>query len=179
MSSLSDAIVERSVVPRNEKLQKLSPKHREVLSLIAQGVKREEVAAITDYAPDYISWLLAQDVCKAYLDEMNAVVDFRLVAMTAQSVDTIADVMQFGSSDERLKAAKLQLEAIGRVGAGKSDQRNTAASPDHLQQLADRLVGLLKSSREGVIYENEIENAELLPCASVLPTQNTHEVQRS
>ena len=172
----SSSVVNSIIVPRNERLQKLSPSHKEVLSLLAQGVKREEVAAITGYASDYISWLLAQDVCKVYQQEIAAVVDFRLLAMTEQSVDTIADVMQFGSGDERLKAAKLQLEAIGRVGAGKSDMRSTSANPDHLQQLADRLVGLLKSSREGVVYENETSEAELLPCEVLQPSSNSNQV---
>lgn len=146
------------------KLLKLSPKHREALALVAQGVARSDIALAVGYEPEYISWLVKQDVCQQYLQEMIAVVDFRLQAMTTESVDTIADVMKFGSSDERLKAAKLQLEAVGRVGSGKQNQMATTVAPDHLQQLADRLVGLLKSSRQQGVSENVIQ--DITPKAS-------------
>jgi len=126
------------------KLAKLGPRHREVLSLVAQGLGRSEIGAIVGYEPEYISWLVRQDVCQAYLAEMNAVVEFRLQSMTEQSVDTINDVMKNGASDERLKAAKLQLEATGRIGADAVFGRPASGGPDRLQQLAERLVVLLR-----------------------------------
>lgn len=137
------------------KLQKLNPNHREVLSLVAQGLNRQEIASITGFVPEYVSWLVRQDVCQEYLKDMIAVVDFRLHAMTAESVETIAEVMKLGTSYERLKAAKLQMEAVGRVGSGKGQASINAAEPDHLEALAERLVGLLRSSRQGAVYENE------------------------
>lgn len=143
-------------------LQKLSPKHKEALSLVAQGLSRTDVAAIAGYTPEYISWLVRQDVCREYLAEMMAIVDFRLEAMTGESVDAIQEVLRDGAPEDRLKAAKLQLEAIGRVGAGKNAQPNAPLHPDHLNQLADRLVSLLKSSRvsAGVTYDQEPEDAK-------------------
>lgn len=126
------------------KLLKLGPKHREVLALVAQGLGRTEIGAIVGYEPEYISWLVRQEVCQSYLDEMNAVVEFRLQSMTEESVDTIHDVMKNGASDERLKAAKLQLEATGRVGSGAAYNQRSPGGPDRLQQLAERLVVLLR-----------------------------------
>ena len=162
----------------SKKLQALSSNHKEVLSLLAQGLPQAEVAAITGFAPGYIPWLVKQEVCQQYLADMRAVVDHRFTAMTEQSCDTILDVMKNGATDERLKAAKLQLEVVGMVGAGKKDIQ-PQGNNDHLQQLADRLVGLLKSTREGIVYENEISDAELLPCAEVQPTQNSNQASRS
>ncbi len=158
MSSLNDTEQQSSPAAAAVKLQKLGPKHREVLSLVAQGLSRVEIAEIVGFEPEYISWLVRQDVCKQYLQEMIAVVDFRLQTMTVESVDVIADIMKCGTSDEKLKAAKLQLEAVGRVGAGKGSGLQPLAQPDHLQQLADRLVGLLKSSQGGSVYENEVKD---------------------
>lgn len=111
---------------------------------MAQGLGRTEIGAIVGYEPEYISWLVRQDVCQSYLDEMNAVVEFRLQSMTEESVDTIHDVMKNGASDERLKAAKLQLEATGRVGPGAAYNSHSTGGPDRLQQLADRLIVLLR-----------------------------------
>jgi hypothetical protein len=128
------------------RLSKLGPRHKEVLALVAQGLGRSEVGAIVGYEPEYISWLVRQEVCQQYLGEMMAVVDYRLQAMTEESVDVIADVMKNGANDDRLKAAKLQLEATGRVGIGAL-ANHQPASPDRLQQLADRLVGLLRNHR--------------------------------
>lgn len=135
------------------KLQKLGPRHKEVLALVAQGLGRTEIGAIVGFEPEYISWIVRQEVCQEYLNEMTAVVEYRLQAMTGESVDTIADVMRTGAADDRLKAAKLQLEAVGRIGSD-AHQGRSIAPPDRLQQLADRLVGLLRrSSPEGDVVD--------------------------
>ena len=137
-----------------QRLQELSPRHKEALSLIAQGVKRGEVASICGFTPEYVTWVVRQEICKEYLQEIQDVVDFRLSAMTSESVDTIQDVMKVGTSDERLKAAKLQLETVGRVGSGRNNAPVANVAPDHFSQLADRLVSLLESTREGKTYES-------------------------
>ena len=159
------------------KLQKLSPKHKEVLSLVAQGVRHAEIASLLDFAEDYIPYLLRQEVCKQYLQDMMAVVDHRLTAMTAESVDVIQDVLKCGSHDNQLKAAKLQLEAVGRIGTGKLPQGAGTTAPDYLQVLAGRLIGMLNNARQttgAVIYENETETVEPLLCTE---HSDTNEVQ--
>ena len=130
--------------PPAVKLAKLGPRHKEVLALVAQGLGRSEIGAIVGYEPEYISWLVRQEVCQEYLSEMNAVVDFRLQAMTGDSVETIADVMRNGASDERIKAAKLQLEAVGRVGPGSANANRASGGVDRLVVLAERLTALLR-----------------------------------
>ena len=163
MNSLTETVIASSTT---NKLAKLSQKHKEALSLVAQGVSREDVGSLVGFAPEYVTWLVRQDVCKEYLQGIMAVVDFRLAAMTSESVDVIQDVLKCGSHDNQLKAAKLQLEAVGRVGTGKLPQGGSSAAPDHLQVLADRLVGLLKNAKQttGEVYENEAEAIEPLLC---------------
>ena len=149
-------------------LQKLSQQHKDVMSLIAKGVGRQEVASIVGFTPEYVTWLCRQAVCQEYLQGIIAVVDFRLQAMTQDSVEAIHDVLKNGAPDARMKAAKLQLEAVGKIGAGKNAAQLHPTAPDHLQQLADRLVNLLKSSQPSTgatTYESEIhevEDAEVL-----------------
>lgn len=149
------------VLPESRtRLQSLSVRHREAISLICQGVKRTEVGQICGFEPEYVSWIMRQEVAKEYLKEMNEVVDFRLQALTEESVDTIAEVMKTGAGDERLKAAKLQLESIGRIGAGKNAMPLAQSAPDHLEQLAQRLVSLVKKAKEGVIIDVEVQTTE-------------------
>ena len=148
------------------KLAKLTNKHKEALSLVAQGLSRREIGSVVGFATDYISWLCRQEVSKQYLQEMMDVVEFRVQSMTLDSVDTIADVMKCGTSDERLKAAKLQLEVVGRVGAGKNQGQTATVAPDHLKTLADRLVGMLRASKEGVTYDGKAQEVEDVVLAS-------------
>jgi hypothetical protein len=142
-------------------LQKLSPKHKEVLSLIAQGVARGEVAEITEFTPEYISWLLRQEVCQGYLQEIREYVDFRLHAMTGESVDAIQDTLRNGASDDRLKAAKLQLETVGVIGSGKLAPQVRESTSDHLAVLATRLVELLHTSH-GKVYDGQSTQSETI-----------------
>ena len=135
-------------VPTDEKyqLQKLSPKHKEALSLLAQGTPRPVIEQITGVGAEYLTWLLRQPVCKEYLQGLTEYADARLAALYDKSVDVIAEGMAVGNTDEKLKAAKLQLEAIGKVGRQR-DPVGTAPSPDRLRQLAERLVSLLQTTR--------------------------------
>jgi hypothetical protein len=127
-------------------LKKLSIKHREVASLLAQGLDRATIAAITKYSEGYITWLGRQPLFREYIAEMSQYQEVKLEAMFQQSVDAIGDTLQHGNPEERLKAARLQLEATRRVGRG-SEQGARNVSTDKLVDLADRLVGLLNQQR--------------------------------
>ena len=148
-------------------LQKLGPKHRQVMSLLAQGVDRQTIASICDITPEYVTWLGGDPLCKAYLKEMSRFVDARFEAMYERSADIVSDAMSQGTVDERLKAARMQLELTGRVG------RVVPAAPeggsiDRLEQLARRLEGLVDKAHLGKTYENEpdVSDAAELPSAA-------------
>ena len=153
---------------------KLGAEHRQILSLLAQGVSREEVATITGYAPQSISRLLRDPLCKEYLQQMMDVVEFRLTAMTEKSVQAIEDELTHGNGESRMRAAKLQMEAIGRIGS-KRVTRPADDAPDRLDVLADRLVKLLDKAK-GNTYEGTVTQQGVLR-ETVINPESGEEVQ--
>ena len=131
-------------------LQKLSERHKTAASLLAQGVGRAEIAQIVKYTPEYITWLSKQPLFKEYLAEMLEVSQVRLTALFEKSVDVISETMDSGSEDGKLKAARMQMEATGRLGRGQEAPPQASAG-DRLERLAERLVGLLQHQRNRVV----------------------------
>lgn len=145
-------------------LKKLSQKHRDVATLVAQGVGRGDIAQIVGYTPEYVTWLQGQPLFIEYIRTMNAAVATQLEAMFQKTVDVIQDTMNTGSEDGRLKAAKLQLEATGRVGRYQV-QAPSGDGKDRLEQLSGRLLELLirqRSNANGRVLEGQatVLNAE-------------------
>lgn len=129
-------------------LQKLSPVHKQVLQMVAQGIDRQTIAAACNIVPEYVSWLVKQDVCKEYLQEMRDIVDTQLEMMTTDSVSAIREVLQTGCPADRVRAAKLQMEAVGRIGSRAPTGASASSSAEvRLEQLAARLTGLLTQAR--------------------------------
>ncbi len=143
-------------------LKKLSPKHMQVAALLAQGVDRRTIALACDFTPEYVTWLQRQPLFVTYIKEMSAAVNTRLEALFSKSVDTINEAMDCGSTDEKLKAAKLQMEATGRIGRYVTPPGG-GEQGDRLEQLSERLLQLLQRQR-GVIHEHdeEVSEAEIL-----------------
>ena len=141
-------------------LQKLSPTHKQAAALVAQGVSRELIAAACDFTPEYISFLKRQPLFVAYLRDMSAAASVRLDAMFHQSVEVISQAMRDGTVDEKLKGARLQLEATGRVGKMQGTERTAPSGEDRLELLAERLVGLLQGQRNRTINVTPVEVIE-------------------
>lgn len=135
-------------------LKKLSQKHKQVLSLVAQGLDRQTIGKVVNYVPEYVTWLVRQPVCQEYLREMVGYNDSRLLALTERSVDVISDVMLNGTHEDQLKAAKLQLTAIGKVGRA---QAPVSAKFDEarLERLAERLVSLQSNVKARTLNEED------------------------
>lgn len=105
--------------PREQwQLQELKHKHVECCALLAQGLANKKVAALLQWTPEYITMLLRQPLIKDKIKEYAEAADARLVALTEQSVEVIAEVLREGNHKEKLNAARLQMEATNRVGAG-------------------------------------------------------------
>ena len=136
------------------KIQELSPRHKQVASLLAQGLDRTAIAELVEYTPEYVTWLTRDPLFKQYLAEMSEHVEARFEALFEKSADVVAQQMQFGSGEEQLKAARLQLEVTGRIG--KNDRPSTASdqSIERLATLANRLTGLLSQARQGQIIDS-------------------------
>ncbi len=132
---------------RQVRLQELSPKHKGVASLLAQGAGREVAAAAFDYTPEYVTWLGGDPLFIAYVKEMSKLVDTRLELLYEKSVDVIAEGLTKGNGEEKLKAARLQLEATQRIG---KDRRapDGGQDSDHLEALSQRLIKLLHQQKE-------------------------------
>lgn len=129
-------------------LKELKQVHRDVAALFAQGMKNVDIAKLCDITPEYVHMLLKQPLVRAYIDEMCEVVGVRMDALFAKSVDVIADTLTNGSEAGKLKAARLQLEATKRIGAG-SQLNVTLPNVDRLEKLAERLIGLQSGVRVG------------------------------
>lgn len=140
---------------RKVQLQELTAKHRGVAALLAQGAPREIAAAAFDYTPEYVTWLGGDPLFQQHVREMNKLVSARLELLYEKSVDVIAETMSSGGAEEKLKAARLQLEATGRVGNSRRTDTGEV-SPDFLEELSQNLVQLLHK-RKGVTYDDTVE----------------------
>lgn len=134
-------------------LKQLKPKHKQVASLVAQGFKNTEIANMVGITPEYVSMLLGQPLVRGYVNEINQVVGTRLEAMFEQSVEVISETMRSGSNGDKLKAARLQLEATKRIG--RPDPNATSLDPnvDRLALLAERLIALQTGVRQGGTFD--------------------------
>lgn len=140
-------------LPSNWELDKLSPKHKQVAALMAQGMKNVDIAKLVGYTPEYIYVLSKQKKMKEYIAHMCEVAGTRLDALFVQSVEVIADTMANGSEAGKLKAARLQLEATKRLG--RADTLTVNVNPDErLAQLSSRLVGLFQSANSELYNED-------------------------
>lgn len=142
-------------------LKELSPKHRQVAALLVQGVERQVIAQLVDYEPEYITWLGRQPLVVAYLKELEEYANIRLVALADKRTDVISDILSTGSNEDRLKAAKLQMEATGVLGKprerGEGDKEN---EEERLARIGARLVNLLQDQRGRVFNGEAREVAE-------------------
>lgn len=134
---------------RKVQLQELSPKHRQVAALLAQGIDRETIGQVCDFTPEYVSWLSGDPLFRTYMREMLQVAEAQLEALFEKSVDVIAATMISGKPEDQLKAARLQLEATRRIGPDRVPGGTEGAGVDRLERLAERLTGLLRSRSAG------------------------------
>ena len=141
-------------------LKELSVMHKQVCSLLAQGLGRTEISTICDITPEYVTMLAKQPLCMEYIKGMNEYVGARMEALFETSVDTMADAMRFGTMEERLKGARLQLEATKRLGRVQEGLAPPELAVGRLEALANRLTSLIQERRKGVTYE-QTDDAEI------------------
>ncbi len=136
-------------------LKELKPMHKQVASLVAQGMKNVEVAQICNITPEYVSMLLRQPLVRTYIAEMCEVVGTRLEALFEKSVEVIAETMKSGSNGDKLKAARLQLEATKRIGRPDPNAGLDRGNVDRLERLAERLISLQSGVRQGRTFNEQ------------------------
>lgn len=98
-------------------LKKLSPKHRQIAALLAQGLGRGEIGGICRVVPEYVTMLAKQPLFQEYVKEMTAFTDIRLQALFDKAVDVHANMMMTGTEDTKLRAAAGVMKAIGKDGS--------------------------------------------------------------
>jgi len=139
-------------------LQKLKPKHKEICSLLAQGLGRNDISKIVDVTPEYVTMLMKQPLIKEYMGEMAQLAGIQLESMFIKSVDTIGEVMTTGNNKEKIQAARLQLEATKRIGTNSGLPKEVIDSAQRLDRLSERLLKLLPEKRQKTIDLTEDEN---------------------
>lgn len=135
---------------RQVTLKELSPKHRQVAALLAQGVNREMVAAACDFTPEYVTWLGGDPLFIDYIKEMSKLAGTQLEAMYTRSVEVIGENLMAGSNEDKMRAARLQMEATGRIGKNIRPAGDDSGM-DRLEVLAERLLVLGRRQQERTI----------------------------
>lgn len=136
-------------------LKELKPKHKQICSMLAQGMRRDLIAKIAGCTPTYISMLQKQPIMQEYMKDLCAMANMQLEAMFVQSVDAVGDVLREGAPKERLQAARLQMEATKRIGSGSGIETEVIDTNARLARLAERLLNLQKPSVEVRLLEND------------------------
>ena len=106
---------DRVALPPRIVLKKLSLRHKQAISLVLQGMSREDAAEATSFVPEYITFLLQQPLAKEYIAHVNRAVSSQLEALYGKSVEAIAGGLTATDPDVKLRAAKLQLQTTGRL----------------------------------------------------------------
>lgn len=94
----------------------LTPKHKQILSLVAQGMKYRDIGSLCKCTPQLIVMLGACSKGQEYLSFIEQQMDIRLRGLYSKSVDAIDDQLSNGSGENKLRAAKLQMQATGKLG---------------------------------------------------------------
>jgi len=122
-------------------LKRLKEKHKNIIALHAQCMKREDIAAVVGCTPEYVSMIMQQPLAKAYMREVEKYMDSRLEALYGHSIDTIEKGLAGNATDTQLKAARLQLEATGKL----------KKSTTEAQTAEDVVAALMKAAISGVV----------------------------
>lgn len=160
-------------------LKELKPKHKNVLSLVAQGVNRGQIAQICDITPEYVSMLCKMPICKQYIAGLNEVVALQLEGMFGKSVEAISDALDNGSVEERLKGARLQLEATKRLGRPADIVPQTSSTEERLLRLSERLTSLIVDRRPVQILDASSTYSEGITDASFKEVQQVSQNKES
>lgn len=123
-------------------LQNLTPMHKQLCSLLAQGIDRQTIAQALDITPEYVSMLAKQPLVQKYIQEMCQFASLQLEAQFVEGVKVIGDVMANGSDKERLQAVRLNAELTHRIGSGSGIPTELIDTNERLANLASRLLSL-------------------------------------
>lgn len=144
----------QTIRPTNGKweLKKLSQKHKTIIALHVQNLTREEISQVAGCTPEYVSMIVAQPLAQQYLAELEKYMDSRLKALYGKSVDAIQQGLDSQDEEVALKAARLQLEATGKMK--KDDERGHSAE-DVVAAILDRATVIIGQN----VQVNQVKGA--------------------
>ena len=119
----------------------LTQKHKNIIALHVQGMKREDIGEFCKCTPEYVSMIIATPIAKEYLRDVEKYLDSRLHALYGKTVQVIEDGLSGAATDTQLKAARLQLEATNKLKHNEKDA----------QTAEDVVSALLKAASSGTV----------------------------
>lgn len=105
-------------------LKKLSQKHKTIVALHLQSMKREDIGKLAQCTPEYVSMLLQQPLVQEYLVDLERYMDTRLRSLYGKSVDAIERGLGSGDDEVALKAARLQMESTGKMKGQEVEKKS-------------------------------------------------------
>lgn len=145
-------------------MKKLLPWHKQMCSMLAQGIDRQTISQVFQKTPEYISMLAGQQLVREEVAEMKRFAEFQLEAQFVKSVSVIGEVLETGSAKEKIQAARLQLEATRRIGPRMVEEEKLVDTNARLARLAERLLylqgGSLPPAAEKPITVEVIEHEQ-------------------
>lgn len=129
-------------VPGKWEMKELKPWHKQLCSMLAQGIPRDTISAVLDCTPEYVSMLAKQPLVLAYIREMCQFANLQLEAQFIKGVEVIGDILVNGNDKEKLQAVRLQAEMTHRIGSGTSVSPEVLDTNERLAKLAERLLVL-------------------------------------
>lgn len=158
---------ETTGTPEKWEMKKLTPMHKQLCSLLAQGIDRQTIAQALDITPEYVSMLAKQPLVQKYIQEMCQFASLQLEAQFVEGVKVIGDVMANGAPKERLQAVRLNAELTHRIGSGSGIPTELIDTNERLANLASRLLSLqektvakLPDPVDGEFHEVQTETTE-------------------
>ena len=105
-------------------LRELSPKHKQALALLAQGVDRRTIGELCGYVPEYVTWLQRQPLCKAYLAELGQVVEKHLKGLVVRSIEVLHTKLENPAVSDELALGVMNgaAKALGFGAHGQAQQ---------------------------------------------------------
>lgn len=141
-------------------MKELKPWHKNLASMVAQGIDRQTIAYAMDCTPEYVSMLARQPKMIEYMRELADFANFQLESQFAKSVAAIGDVLENGGHKEKMQAARLQLEATKRIGSRGVDTEKVVDTNARLARLAERLMYLQGGQKPTDIIDGEVVTHE-------------------
>lgn len=126
---------------------RLTGAHIDILRFHTQGMKREDIASYCKCTPQHISNVVTSDLGQRWITEHLEALAMELRSLTPNAVDVIRDSMERDQPiNHRLAGARLQMEATGIIGRERGNPA-PPTPPNHLENLAERLVSLLRDKK--------------------------------